>query len=213
MYPRGLERMYDLDQCDGRNPQGGGRCHFEAEHGGPHSFEAEDRAARDVMSVPLEEGVKRTRDAIHRDREEAKAGEEQPGRGMPVYPVVMNEFFQAMCSEMESNFYKGDPEPYRECDAATTMGEIFYHVLKLAWLVKNKPDDIEAMAEFTADVANCAFIAFANLKAKLGEESSPTLIESIGDPDEFQFAFDEMTEWIAKHFGWSREEMCFGRSD
>ena len=209
MLPRGRIRTA-FEQCDefqaGSPENPGLRCQFERGHEGPHSWEP--------VEGSLEKAISKTRNAIHRDQAEAKEqAEAEPGRGMPDYFQVMRPFIQQMFAEMESNFYKGDPEPYRKCDVATGMGEVFYHVLKLAWLVKHKPENKTALAEYTADVANCAFILFANLEGQADPEHEPTLVGEIGLSDEFQQAFDEMFEWIAEHFGWSREDMCIGGSD
>lgn len=127
------------------------------------------------------------------------------------YGHAMHEFFERMAQEMAVNSYKSE-DLYAKLTVPMAMGEIFYHALKLAWIAAGDPDDKERLAEYAADVANCAYIAAANLDAVEAGSREPNMLPGAGSAG-FQGARESLEAWCSATFGWSAGEICLGRSD
>jgi hypothetical protein len=158
-------------------------------------------------TIPLEEGIAITRAAIQEDFKREKEGNVEGWASGMRYVVPMRPFIWAMFAEMETNAWKSQ-DLYRKVDVPTGMGEIFYHVCKLAWLVKHKPEEKSAILEFTADVANGAFMLAAGLGAlDAPEPEQETRLGMVGDVEGFYAMFDNMKDWIVEHLGWTEDDM------
>lgn len=127
----------------------------------------------------------------------------------PDYRELVDPFIDAMTDELEANFYKGAPDAFRTISVPQAVGEVFYHALKVAWVAKNRPDDHVAIRELTADVANCALIAWRTLGAPEVMPEKPTILVGA---DDFGAAVKAIIRVLEEHFEWDADELMSGVS-
>lgn len=128
------------------------------------------------------------------------------------YRDLMKPFLERMVQEMVANHYKGGGLKLREAEPPQLVGDIFYHTLKLAWVIAKLPDDKARIAEYCADVANCAYITAEHFKV-CGIESDEPLLLGQGATEEFQKAREELETWLTQNLGWETDEIFLGRSE
>lgn len=112
----------------------------------------------------------------------------QAAEGATAYRNSAVDWFAGrMKTELDRNAYKGD---WKKCDVYEQIDEIMYHTAKLILAVS--ADKQDAIAEYSADVANHALIV-ADLMGVLGKpvKSDPAFLGDVTDV-EYKEAKDQI---------------------